>query len=212
LPRGYYALGEQHAGRLVADILTLHDGEPRTTPPDKGGVAVADAPPQVGRKMVASENAAYRALRRTLAIRHTSGHRLVALVEIVSPANKDRGQSVQDFVEKAIGALRAGCHLTVVDMFPPGIDDPHGLHGLIWEYFDPEDYLMPAAKPLTLASYCAGGAPEAYVAHIALDDEIPEMPLFLHDGHYVNLPLAATYDAAWRGVPQYWQDVLKAIP
>jgi hypothetical protein len=27
LPTGYYALGEQHAGRIVTDILTLHEDE-----------------------------------------------------------------------------------------------------------------------------------------------------------------------------------------
>jgi len=139
LPKGYYTLSEQHTGRVIADILTLHDDDPQTAPFDKGGVAVADAPPQVGRKMIASENAAYRALRRTLTIRHASEHRLIALIEIVSPANKDRQQSAQNFVETAIGDLRAGCHLIVVDLLPPSQHDPQGVHGLVWEYFDPED-------------------------------------------------------------------------
>jgi len=69
---------------------------------------------------------------------------------------------------------------------------------------------MPAAKPLTLAAYAAGDVPEAYVTHIAVGEEIPAMPLFLHVGHYVSVPFAATYDAAWRGVPQYWRTVLEA--
>lgn len=203
LPDGYYALGEQHAGRVIADVYA------RFSPPsDAGGVAVADAPPQVGRKMVAGENATYRSLRRTVAIRHGSGRRLVALVEIVSPANKDRLRSVEEFVEKATGVIRAGCHITMVDLFDPSDHDPQGMHGLIWQYFDLEDYLLPSEQPLTLASYCAADVPEAYLTHVAIGDRIPEMPLFLREGHYVNLPLTATYDAAFRGVPQYWQSVL----
>lgn len=210
LPAGYYALGEQHAGRAIADVLTLHDDEPRAGPPGRGAVAVADAPPQSGRKMVASENAAYRALRRTLAIRHSTEHRLVALIEILSPANKDRRQSVEDFVEKAIGALRAGCHLLLVDLFPPGRHDPEGVHGLVWEYFDPHDYSMPDRESLTLAAYEAGDLPEAYVAHISLGESLPSMPLFLQAGYYIDVPFASTYDVAFRGVPEYWRSVLES--
>ena len=64
-----------------------------------------------------------------MAIRHVSGHRLVALLEIVSPANKDRQQSVDDFAAKAVDALDAGVHLVLVDLFPPGPYDPQGMHG-----------------------------------------------------------------------------------
>jgi hypothetical protein len=208
LPKGYYALSEQHAGRAIADILTLDEGS-SAEPLDRGGVAVVDAPPQVGRKMIASENASYRALRRTLAVRHVSEHRLVALIEILSPANKDRRQSVQDFVTKAVSAVRAGCHLTLVDLFAPTAFDPQGIHGEIWQYFDPEDYAMPPAKPYTLASYCSLDVPEAYVAHIGVGEELPGMPLFLTVASYIEAPFSAAYEAAWRGVPDYWRGVLE---
>src|SRR5260370_16004782 len=73
LPEGYYAMAEQHAGRAIADVLTLHTGDAAPTePPATGPVAVAEAPPRVARRVVASPNAAYRALRRTLTIRHVS--------------------------------------------------------------------------------------------------------------------------------------------
>src|SRR5437764_1152859 len=92
LPGDYYALAEQHAGKFVADVLTLHgsqaNGEPAQIPPSAGGLAVADAPPKVRRKLTGTET--YRQLRRTLAIRHVSGHRLIAVIEVLSPANKDR--------------------------------------------------------------------------------------------------------------------------
>lgn len=207
LPKGYYALSEQHAGRVIADILTLHDDLP-AEPRESRGIAVLDAPPQVGRKMTASENATYRTLRRTLAVRHVSEHRLVALIEIVSPANKDRAQSVQDFVTKAVGAIHAGCHLTVVDLFAPTPHDPQGIHGQIWQYFDTEDYLLPTAKPFTMAAYCSSELPDAYVSHLSVGDELPAMPLFLTVGDYVNVPFSAAYDAAWHGVPAYWREVL----
>jgi hypothetical protein len=210
LPEGYYAMAEQHAGRLIADVLTLEMDEngPRQLKQD-GPVAVAEVPPRVGRKLVASPNASYRAARRTLTIRHTSGHRIVALLEILSPANKDRASSLADFVEKAHSALQHGCHLLVIDLCPPGLHDPQGIHGAIWEPFDPEDYVLPAGKPLTIAAYVARTLPEAYVEHLAVGDDLPEMPLFLQTDYYVNVPLDSTYLAAYRGVPAYWREVIE---
>src|SRR5262245_49787846 len=92
LPKDYYALAEQHAGRLIPDLLTLHlsNGDVAARPTlatDSGGTAVADAPPKMRRK---HSVAAAKGRRRSLAIRHVSGHRLVALLEVVSPSNKDR--------------------------------------------------------------------------------------------------------------------------
>jgi hypothetical protein len=51
LPEGFYALAEQHAGRSIADVLTLH-ASPETSTPNSwpavtGGTAVAEAPPNV---------------------------------------------------------------------------------------------------------------------------------------------------------------------
>src|SRR5438067_2054615 len=131
LPGAYYALVEQHAGKLVTDILTLHASRPNEElppiPPEGGGLALAEAPPKVRRKLTATET--YRQRRRTLAIRHVSGHRLIALVEIVSPANKDRLESVEELVAKTVEALELGIHVLLLDLLPPGRHDPRGLHG-----------------------------------------------------------------------------------
>ncbi len=208
LPEGYYAMAEQHAGRLIADVLTLETaGHGADAPHDGGTVAVA--PPRVSRKMVASPNAAYRAARRTLAVRHVSGHRIIALVEILSPANKDRASSISEFVDKVHSALHHGCHVLVIDLFRPGPYDPHGVHGAVWEAFDPEDYVPPADKPLMLASYAAAALPEAYLTPVAVGDALPAMPLFLRPDWHIDTPLEPTYAAAYRGLPAYWRGVLE---
>src|SRR5947207_5434277 len=85
LPRGYYALAEQHFGRPIADVLTLHASSPPPAeapalPPDTGGIAVAAMPPRTRRKHTAEPAAVAR--RRSIAIRYVTGHRLVALLEI----------------------------------------------------------------------------------------------------------------------------------
>src|SRR5690242_15842463 len=53
LPDEYYALMEQHAGRLVTDVLTLHasrpNGEPLPLAASSKAIALAEAPPKVRR-------------------------------------------------------------------------------------------------------------------------------------------------------------------
>ena len=214
LPEGYYALAEQHAGFAIADILTLHrdspDGAPvfRSSVP-AGGTAVAASPPRVRLKQTVQPNLLAR--RRSMAIRHVTGHRLIALIEILSPANKDRPRHVEQFAEKVLSALEAGVHVLVVDLFAPGPSDPQGIHGAILDQLDLPDkpYHVPTNEPLTLASYAAGPQIEMHVEHSSVGAAIPEMPLFLHHDWYINVPLEATYNAAYAGVPAYWREVLE---
>ena len=130
LPQGYYVLVEQHAGRSLPDVLTLHSSpeplEPDWLPPDTGGIALAEAPPRVQRRQTVEQTLLAR--RRSLAIRHVSGHRLIALIEIISPGNKDRARHVDELVDKAASALERGIHVLLLDMFPPGPHDPSGIH------------------------------------------------------------------------------------
>jgi hypothetical protein len=217
LPEGYYALAEQHFGRPIADVLTLHAGPaperpPLPLPPATGGTAVAEAPPRTRRKH--SVELAILARRRSLAIRHVSGHRLVALVEIVSPANKDRPRHVEDFTRKAVDALDAGVHLLLVDDLPPGPHDAQGMHGAVLQRLEQSDepYDLPADEPLTLSAYAAGPVLEIYTEHLAVGSAMPEMPLFFHPDRYVNVPLEATYQGAYRGTPAFWRDVLEGRP
>jgi hypothetical protein len=147
--------------------------------------------------------------RRTLVIRHASGDRIVALLEIVSPGNKSARHAVRSFVEKAVEALYRGYHLLVVDLFPPGPRDPNGIHSLIWGEISDAPFSLPPGEPLTLAAYSAGPVKRAYVEPTAVGRELLEMPLFLEPEFYVNAPLEATYQRAYRGVPRRWQAVLE---
>jgi hypothetical protein len=62
---------------------------------------------------------------------------------------------------------------------------------------------------LTLTGYCAGPEVEVYLEHMAVGAVLPEMPLFLRPDRYVNVPLEPTYQAAYRGVPAFWREVLE---
>ena len=220
LPEGYYAQAEQVGGQVIADVLTLEDlggaeppagaGRDRSgsSYAGDGGVSVASAPPRVAFSDTITEAMLLGARRRQLVIRHTTGDRIVALLEIVSPGNKEKRSALDAFVDKAAGALEEGYHLLVMDLFPPGPFDPEGMHGAIWRHLKGA-YQPPTGKPLTLAAYVAAGAITCYVEPTAVGAELVPMPLFLDTGHYVNVPLESTYLAAYEGVPRRWKQVIE---
>lgn len=211
LPPDYYAFPEQHVGRQVADLVMLHAAVPTEIPPlppSTGGVAVADAPPRVRHQAELAPSA--RARRRTLAIRHVSGHRLVAVIEIVSPANKDRVEHVDELAGKIDGLLSAGIHVLLVDPFPPGHHDPQGLDAIVRELCGEPEHTrdLPADEPLAAVSYRAGLPIVVYLEYFAAGSELPDMPLFFQVERYINVPLEGTYQEAFIGVPQIWKDAL----
>jgi hypothetical protein len=49
---------------------------------------------------------------------------------------------------------------------------------------------------------------EAFVEPFAVGDELPTIPLFLTADDYLNVPLEASYQAAFEAVPDVWREVL----
>ncbi len=210
LPPDYYALAEQIAGGLGPDVITLQqptNGAP-SAPDPKCGIALATAPPQV-QFHARAEPDLYAAKAKALTIRHASNHRVVAMIEIVSPGNKSSRHGLRSFVEKAVEVLRAGVHLLIVDLFPPGPRDPQGIHRAIWDQFIDNEFALPADKPLTLAAYLGGPCPECFVEATDVGAALKDMPLFLSEDYYILVPLEVTYRAAWDAVPLFWRAVLE---
>jgi hypothetical protein len=213
----YYALAEQIAGGVVPDVLTLQQPvkvrsadkkrESRKSTADRNGaVALATKPPKARFRM-SDEARWYISKKKAVTIRHVSEHRVVAVLEIVSPGNKDSKIALASFVRKAEDLLAAGIHLSLVDLFPPTPRDPVGIHPLIWGdckpfRFDPE-------KPLTCASYIGGAIAEAFVEPVAIGDKLPDSAVFLTTEEYVSVPLEVTYQAAFEAVPDFWRDQLQ---
>jgi hypothetical protein len=150
--------------------------------------------------------------RRTVAIRYVSNHRVVALIEIVSPANKDRQNSVDDFVNKTVYTLSQGIHVLVVDILAPGKFDSGGLHRSICAAATEDDELSTDNSPVpssTFVSYqTLKTRLEAFIEHPQLANPLPAMPIFLNDSQYVYVPLEDTYQRAWDGMPAFWRNVV----
>jgi hypothetical protein len=208
LPADHYALTDQRVNVTEPDVTTFRAG-PGVSPVRPAGgaavpaVAVVDRP--TGRPV------RRRQRRWTIRVLHEDGHRLVAIVELVSAANKDRRTRVRQFAEKIHGYLASDVHAVVIDLLPPTPSAPNGLHPEIWGYFGRPRYRPPADAPLMLAGYQADGSePVAYLEPTAVGRPLASIPLFLSATRFVNVPLESTYMHAFGGMPEVWRQVLDA--
>jgi hypothetical protein len=222
LPAGYYAMAEQIVGGWGPDVLALEgpanddadraaQAEPSTgQSPGQSAVAIAERPRRVAVHAKAEVDL-YARKASAVTIRHSSNHRVVAIIEIVSPGNKNTGHAFAKLIEKAIEVLDAGVHLLVIDLLPPGTFDPSGIHAAIWRKYAGESFAPPAEKPLTLARYIGGDAFEAYVEPTAVGSSLVDMPLFLDPDSYVPTPRELTYQSAFEAVPAVRRKTLEEV-
>jgi hypothetical protein len=217
LPADYYALAEQHAAGFGPDVLTLQaadrdssEGRQEQPPVQLSGrtVAVLTAPPKT-RLTAETDMEFYRRKQNAIVVRHVSGDRMVAVLEVVSPGNKSTRHALRAFVDKAAALLDQRIHLLVLDLHPPAKLDPQGIHGAIWEEISGQEYVAPAGQPLTLAAYESELTVRAHVEPLAVGDVLADMPLFLEPGGCVIVPTEATYENAFAVFPQRWRRVLE---
>ena len=142
----------------------------------------------------------YAGRANRIVVKHHLG-RIIAVIEIMSPGNKDsraalrlRGQGHRFPAPRRSRSARRS--------FSPTVRDPFGMHKVIWDEIHEEDFAFPAGKDRILASYETGGERVAYVEPIAVGDLLPDMPLFLANGIDIKVPLESTYCAAWEASPE----------
>ena len=206
LPSDYYALPEQVAAGFGPDVLTLQTNPPDTDRPIAG--TAMQTRPQT-RFAAETSGDFYRRKKSSIVVRHVSGDRMVAMLEIVSPGNKSHRQAFRAFVEKACELLEYRIHLLIVDPFPPGPRDPNGIHAAIWEQIQDDSFQLPADQHLTFVAYeCDGVSTRAFIEPVAVGMALPEMPLFLEPNGCVMVSLESTYQTAFGVLPKRWQTVL----
>ena len=211
LPPEFYADAEQYVDGKNADVLALHRSPAGSTAPIGTATTTATAtltlPADTAQRTARKAKPTAQKQRR-IVVRHISGHRVVAHIEIVSPRNKDRRASGEEFVAKGREAIDAGIHLTVIDLFPPTRAVRRGLAPGIWRKYDRVPVTAPPGQQLCLASFRAVARPEGFFKFLAVGEELPGFPLFLTDAFSVNLSLADTYAAAFAGSPPYLRELL----
>jgi hypothetical protein len=205
LPLGYAAEPRVHLGTYYEiDIGSFEKEMPARFGPEasveEGGVATANwAPPQPTLAVATDFPDQYE---YEVLIYDTKHHRrLVAAVEIVSPANKDRPEHRRIFVAKCAALLRQQVCVAIVDLVTTRQFNLYGdLLDLIG-HADPS--LAPVPSPLYDA-VCRWRREhdtpqlETWAHAFAIGQPLPTLPLWLSDDLAVPLELEASYEETCR--------------
>jgi hypothetical protein len=194
LPPGLVAMAEQVIGGTEPDIVTLQRQFAAAAIANGTGFAtLAESPPQPKTRFVIPVEAErYAAKANRVVVRLQLG-RVVAVIEIVSPGNKDSRHAIRAFAEKMAHLLYDNVNLLVIDPFAPGPRDPQGMHKAIWDEICEGPFELPPDRPLTLTACQAAPIKTAYVEPFAVGQTVPDMPLLLFNQFYITIPLEATY-------------------
>jgi hypothetical protein len=127
--------------------------------------------------------------------------RLVAAVEIVSPANKDRPEHRRLFVAKCAALLQQQVSVVIVDLVT--IQD-FNLYGDLLEMLDHRDPALSTPPPSLYAVACRHLEShnkrllETWYQPLELSQPLPRLPLWLTDSLAVPLDLEETYEQTCR--------------
>lgn len=194
LPAGYFAEPQVHAGpRIEVDVASFAEQAGR------GGLAVL---PRSRPTLAPADLVLPAHFPPEFAVHvfdASAGPTLVAAVELVSPANKDRDESRRAFTAKCATYLQRGLGLIVVDVVTNRTWQP--LPDLLVQ-LAPEQ-AAPTTTALTAVSYRPvrfeeTDSLELRIRSLALGAELPELSLALGGVDVVPLDLEATYENACR--------------
>lgn len=211
LPQRYLVLPRVHSGSSVEiDVATFHDesGTTRSTGHgngNTGGVATAVWAPPRPTFTVATDLPA-QDVNEVRVYDEKSGRRLVAAVEIVSPANKDRPERRPAFVSKCVGLLQELVSLVVVDIVTTR---GANLYAELLEAIGQSDPNLSRESPSLYVAACRTTKPEkqwlleTWAYPLAVDRPLPNMPLWVASDLAVPLELEESYEesCALLGVP-----------
>jgi hypothetical protein len=201
LPRGYFAEPRVHSGASAEIDVATFEGEDRgVVPPgngnDSGGVATAVwAPPRPTLAVVTDLPA--QDVYEVLVYDEQRHCRLVAAVEIVSPANKDRPEHRRAFVSKCLGLLRERVSVVIVDVVTTRAQN---LYGELLELLGQSDPgWTPEPAPLYAAACrvtksASDWLLETWAQPLGLGRALPTVPVWIADDLAVPLELDESYE------------------
>jgi hypothetical protein len=202
LPADYVAAPRVHSGSEVEIDVAAYEQD---NPPSSSGIAegsdgVATAvwsPPQPSVAVETTlpdydeyEVRIYDAKR---------GRHLVAAIELVSPANKDRPEHRNVFVAKCAALLQKGVAVSIVDL----VTVRHfNLYAELLTFIGHEDPTMGVGPPHLYAASCRWTRQgkrtllQAWSNVLALGQPLPTLPLWLAEDLVVPLELEPSYEQA----------------
>ena len=209
LPPRYVAAPRVHLGASVEiDVATYEQDSSDALSPrvwnadqdDREGVATATwAPPQATLAVAADLPAQDEYEVRVYDTRR--GRRLVAAVELVSPANKDRPEHRRAFVAKCAALLQEQVSVVIVDLVTTR---QFNLYTELLELMGQTDAALESEPPTVYAAACRTTRRdrqwlvETWFHPLELAQPLPTLPLWLADNLAVPLDLEASYEETCR--------------
>ena len=195
LPSGYFA--EAHVnigGRVEVDVASFEHDLAGARSETNGSTAVQACSVPTGTKTIPL---VFPDEIEIQVFSTATGANLVAAIELISPANKDRPETRRAFAVKCAAYLHQGIGLVVIDVVT---NRQANLHDeLIKLLREEETGLFTGDHPLYAISYHPSrqpsGAEQAEMLFYALvfDEPLPTVPLALRDGPTLPLDLETTY-------------------
>jgi hypothetical protein len=201
LPSGYVAEPRVHSGSQVEiDVAAFEKIEPPSlfsSAEGNGGVATATwAPPQ---PTVSVETALPDYDEYEVRIfDSTRNRRLVAAIELVRPANKDRPESRNVFVGKCAALLQKGVAVSIVDLVTVR---QFNLYADLLTFIGHVDPTMGAEPPALYAASCRWVKKKSTLLQtwshaLSVGQPLPTLPLWLSEDLAVPLDLEQSYEQA----------------
>lgn len=199
LPEEFTAEPRVHLGALYEiDVCAYEVDEPRTHFAAESAVGLATAAWSApAPTSIAEVELADQYEYEVLVYDQSRGRHLVAAVEIVSPANKDRPENRRAFVAKCAALLQKRVCVSIVDL----VTTRHfNLYAELMELAGQPDPAFELTTPNTYAVTCRGlrvaNRPrfEVWAYPLVLGQPLPTLPLWLTDDLCIPVELEASYE------------------
>ena len=200
LPPGFIAEEHTYAGsRAEIDVAAFED--PAARPAGGNGVAVAGSATYAPPAAPLTAPAVFPDSFEVRVFRTTGGLTLVGVVELVSPANKDRPAERRAFAVKTASYLHQGVSVVLVDIVTARRGNLH--NETVRLFTDAPGLELPADVDLYAVAYrpvVRGDRAEVDIwpHRLAVGAELPTLPLRLTGDLFVPVELEATYAEACR--------------
>lgn len=206
LPAGYVAEPRVHLGSYYEiDVCAFEqsaDDESFSSPAPKSNVAIATAvqaapAPTLTLDAEFPEEYCYEVLIFDVELER----RLVAAIEIVSPANKDRPDSRRLFAAKCLNLLKQGVCLSIIDLITIR---QFNLYAELLTLIKRSDSGTNAKHPATYAVTCRkretteGSKLDVWSSPVAIGEPLPSLPIWLTDQLTLTLNLEVSYEETCR--------------
>jgi hypothetical protein len=199
LPDGYVAEPRVHLGPYFEiDVSAFERAEPQTATATASGGSVATAAWTATEPLFAVEaDWPDQYEYEVLVFDQERDRRLVAAVELVSPANKDRPESRRALVTKCAALLRQGIAIALVDLVTVR---RFNLYAELLEWLGQQDPALGEEAPPTYAVALRFQKPvrrtrlQTWPYPLIVGQPLPTLPLWLSADLSVPLELEASYE------------------